>query len=86
MIAFRRSTGSDELLIVASFNNRVFEEYVIQTDWWRLPGGEWRELFNSDAAIYGGANVGNLGGDVPVQDGRLKVCLPANSFVVFGRI
>jgi 1,4-alpha-glucan branching enzyme len=86
VIAFRRSTGSDELLIVASFNNRVFEEYVIQSDSWRLPGGEWRELFNSDAAIYGGANVGNLGGDVPVQDGRLKICLPANSFVVFGRI
>ena len=32
VIAFRRSTGSDELLIVASFNNRVFEEYVIQTE------------------------------------------------------
>jgi 1,4-alpha-glucan branching enzyme len=28
-----------------------------------LPGpGHWREVLNSDAAIYGGSNVGNLGG------------------------
>ena len=25
-------------------------------------GGEWREVLNSDAAIYGGANIGNGGG------------------------
>jgi 1,4-alpha-glucan branching enzyme len=24
-------------------------------------GGQWREIFNSDAAIYGGSNVGNAG-------------------------
>ncbi len=24
--------------------------------------GKWREVLNSDAAIYGGSNVGNLGG------------------------
>jgi 1,4-alpha-glucan branching enzyme len=25
-------------------------------------GGWWRELFNSDAGIYGGSNQGNAGG------------------------
>jgi 1,4-alpha-glucan branching enzyme len=24
--------------------------------------GKWREVINSDAAVYGGSNVGNLGG------------------------
>ena len=24
--------------------------------------GKWREVLNSDSAIYGGSNVGNLGG------------------------
>ena len=28
----------------------------------RLPfGGNWREVLNTDAAIYGGSNVGNAG-------------------------
>jgi 1,4-alpha-glucan branching enzyme len=28
-----------------------------------VPGpGRWREVLNSDAGIYGGSNVGNLGG------------------------
>ena len=26
--------------------------------------GRWREILNSDAALYGGSNVGNLGGVV----------------------
>ena len=25
-------------------------------------GGHWREVLNTDAEIYGGANLGNLGG------------------------
>ena len=25
-------------------------------------GGRWRELLNTDAAVYGGSNVGNYGG------------------------
>jgi 1,4-alpha-glucan branching enzyme len=25
-------------------------------------GGYWREILNSDAAVYGGSGVGNLGG------------------------
>ena len=32
---------------------------------YRLPmphGGRWREVLNTDAEVYGGANLGNLGG------------------------
>ena len=31
---------------------------------WRVgvpQGGTWREIFNSDAAVYGGGNLGNAG-------------------------
>ena len=70
VIAFRRSDGSDEVLVVASLNNRVFDEYVIQTDQSRLPDGEWRELFNGDAARYGGDGAGNFGADLPAGNGR----------------
>ncbi len=82
VVAFRRSAGSDELLVVASLNNRVFDGYVIQTDPWRLPDGEWRELFNSGAAIYGGDNVGNDGADLPAGTGRIQIRIPANAFVI----
>jgi 1,4-alpha-glucan branching enzyme len=30
-------------------------------------GGKWQEILNSDARIYGGSNVGNLGGVVAAQ-------------------
>jgi len=29
--------------------------------------GKWREVLNSDAKVYGGGNVGNLGGVVAAQ-------------------
>ena len=34
--------------------------YPTALDWPRA--GRWREVLNSDAAIYGGSGVGNLGG------------------------
>ena len=87
VIAFTRMAGSDRLLVVASLRNQSFlDGYVIQTDPSRLPDGAWREVFNSDAAIYGGANVGNFGADVPAAGGRLEARVPASGFVVFQRL
>jgi hypothetical protein len=44
------------VLVVASLNNQPFQNgYRIQTDPNRLPAGQWRETFNSDASIYDGA-------------------------------
>jgi 1,4-alpha-glucan branching enzyme len=85
VIAFRRSTGTDEILVVASLNNHVLDGYVIQGEPGRLPAGAWREVLNSDAAIYGGDNVGNLGADLPATDGRIVVRIPANGLVVLAR-
>jgi 1,4-alpha-glucan branching enzyme len=87
VIAFTRTAGRDRLLIVASLNNQPFlDGYVVQTDPSRLPDGAWREVFNSDAALYGGRNVGNFGADVPSVGGRLQARVPAAGFVVFEKI
>ena len=86
MIAFRRSTGSDELLSSPASTTTPFDDYVIQTEAWRLPDGAWREIFNSDAAIYGGTNVGNFGADVLAAGGRVQLRVPATGLVVFEKV
>jgi 1,4-alpha-glucan branching enzyme len=85
VIAFRRSTGTDDLLVVASLSNHVHEGYGIETEAWRLPDGSWREVLNSDAAVYGGAGVGNLGADIPAAIGRIRLRVPANAVLVLAR-
>jgi len=47
-----------------------------------IPNAGWKEIFNSDAAIYGGQNRGNGGAIIPSSQGRLNVTIPANSVVV----
>jgi 1,4-alpha-glucan branching enzyme len=84
ILAFTRSAGSDSLLVVASLRNQPFlDGYVIQTESSRLQDGAWHEVFNCDAALYGGNNVGNLGADIPVLGGRIQARIPANGFLVF---
>jgi 1,4-alpha-glucan branching enzyme len=87
LIAFTRWSGSDALLVVASLRNQPFlDGYIIQTDPSRLADGPWREVFNSDAGLYGGNGVGNFGADVPVSGGRIQVRVPANGFLVFQKL
>jgi 1,4-alpha-glucan branching enzyme len=46
-----------QCLIVVNFSPNVYRDYRV-----RVPfTGKWREALNSDAAIYGGSNVGNSG-------------------------
>jgi 1,4-alpha-glucan branching enzyme len=42
----------------------------------------WQEIFNSDAAIYGGHNIGNFGAAIPCDNRRIQLRLPANGFLV----
>jgi len=49
----------------------------------RGEGAPQKEVFKSDAALYGGQNVGNGGGVIPSNQSRLNVVIPANGFVVF---
>jgi hypothetical protein len=50
-IAFARSSGSQQLLVLASLNDAPFDPgYVVGA-----PAGGMAGVFNSDAAIYGGS-------------------------------
>jgi 1,4-alpha-glucan branching enzyme len=87
VIAFTRRQGSNHLLVAASLNNHSFEGgYVIDGRPELLPDGLWRETFNSDAAIYGGNDVGNAGASIPAVNGRIELRLPANGFLVLQRV
>jgi len=84
VIAFTRTAPGEQLLILASLNDAPFNNgYVIGTDPSRLPGGGWQEVFNSDAAIYGGDNVGNGGATLQVNGGQINAVIPAHGFVLF---
>ncbi len=65
--------GVPPCLIVVNFAPVVRHDY-------RVPaprGGNWREVLNTDASVYGGSNVGNLGVvSVDPTDHRLHLTLP----------
>ncbi len=87
VIAFTRSSLNQQLLVLASLNDAPFDRgYVIGTDAWRLPAGGWQEIFNSDAAVYGGDNVGNCSASLPVSDGQINAVIPAHGFVLFEKV
>ncbi|AFZ23831.1 1,4-alpha-glucan branching enzyme [Cylindrospermum stagnale PCC 7417] len=82
VIAFRRWDVTEEFLIIASLNNRPFSSgYTINNS--RIKDGQWREIFNSDAALYGGDNIGNFGTNISAINGYIHPIVPANGFVVF---
>jgi len=85
VIAFIKSVAGEQLLVIGSLNDASFDHgYVITSE--RLASGGWREVFNSDAGIYGGANMGNAGSTLPVNDGHINAVIPAHGFVVFEKI
>ncbi|HEY6417992.1 MAG TPA: alpha-amylase family glycosyl hydrolase [Candidatus Binataceae bacterium] len=87
VIAFTRSFPGQQLLILASLDDSPFDHgYLIGTDSWRLPAGGWQEIFNSDAAIYGGDNVGNGGATLQVNSGQMNAVIPAHGFVLFEKV
>jgi len=62
-------------LVVVNFTPEVRHDYSV-----RVPFGcNWREALNTDAAIYGGSNVGNAGVVPAVQQGdnfEIRLTLP----------
>jgi 1,4-alpha-glucan branching enzyme len=58
VLSFIRWSASDEPLVcICNFSPVVREGYRVG-----VPApGRWREVLNTDAATYGGSNVGNLG-------------------------
>jgi 1,4-alpha-glucan branching enzyme len=86
VIAFKRWNSNEEVIVVASLNNAPFADgYVIEKDQMAIPDGTWKEVFNSDAAVYGGWNMGNGGAVIPSSGGRINMKVPANGLVVLAR-
>jgi 1,4-alpha-glucan branching enzyme len=55
-------------LVVVNFNPQVYRGYRI-----KVPlAGVWREALNTDAAIYGGGNVGNNGAVTTIDKGHVS--------------
>jgi 1,4-alpha-glucan branching enzyme len=88
-VAFSR-TGKDtaeSLLFVCNFTPVLREHYRLGVP----QDGEYRELLNTDATLYGGGNHGNLGavsGEAVPSHGRphsIDITLPPLSTVVFKR-
>jgi 1,4-alpha-glucan branching enzyme len=74
----RRAPGANPVAVVSNFTPEVHWNY-------RLPlphDGMWRELLNSDAAIYGGSGQGNQG-MIEARDGAALVVLPPLATVMF---
>jgi 1,4-alpha-glucan branching enzyme len=85
VLVFRRNHDEEDLLVFASLNNQPFSSgYWIYTS--SVQDAAWKEVFNSDAAIYGGNNIGNSGGIITTRGGYMGPVVPQNGFVVFQRI
>lgn len=48
---------ADRCIVVVNFTPQVLRDYRVRAPF----AGKWREALNSDAAIYGGSDVGNGG-------------------------
>lgn len=81
IIAFRRRDDRQTFLIVGSLADHPFADgYVIHND--SLDSGTWREIFNSDADVYGGDNIGSGGQRISCTGGIINVVIPFAGFVV----
>jgi 1,4-alpha-glucan branching enzyme len=87
VISFLRKGSDPEevVLVVGNFTPVVRQKYIVGVP----QGGFWMEIFNSDAAIYGGSNVGNSGGvasnNQPCfgKKQSLQLVLPPLAVVIF---
>jgi 1,4-alpha-glucan branching enzyme len=58
VLTFLRRAGPDFVVVALNFTPVAREGYRVGVP----AGGAYRELLNSDSSVYGGSNVGNLGG------------------------
>jgi len=72
----------ERCVVVLNFTAQILRDYRV-----RVPfAGQWREVLNSDAAIYGGSNVGNAGAVSAVVTGEtpeLHIVVPPLAAVFF---
>ena len=58
VVFVRRAAGAPPVLVACNFTPVPRVDYVVGV----AEAGYWREVLNSDAAVYGGSGMGNLGG------------------------
>jgi 1,4-alpha-glucan branching enzyme len=89
IVSFRRRgrNPGDEIVIVCNFTPEPRQNYRIG-----VPGrGDWKEVLNGDAALYGGSGQGNLGNvaatPVPMHNNpwSLNLTLPPLAMIAFQR-
>ena len=57
----------ERCLVVVNFTPEVYRDYRIKVPF----SGTWREVLNSDSAIYGGSNIGNEGAVRTLDEGAI---------------
>lgn len=82
VLAFRRTDGDEDLLVVANLANIPYNAGFRVSG---VPEGDWQEIFNSDSAHYGGWNDGNAGAIIPTRDGTIAPVVPRAGFVILRR-
>ena len=74
---FRKAPGQPMVAVISNMTPQPHTSYRLA-----LPvNGVWEEIINSDAVIYGGSGMGNMG-QVTVQDGAALVTLPPLSTIM----
>ena len=74
----RKAPGAPPIAVISNMAPALHGHY-------RLPlprDGQWREVLNSDAEVYGGSGKGNLG-EITAKDGAAHVVLPPLATLMF---
>jgi 1,4-alpha-glucan branching enzyme len=53
--------------VVVNFTPEVYRDYRIKVPF----SGTWREVLNTDSALYGGTNIGNAGAVGALDEGTI---------------
>jgi 1,4-alpha-glucan branching enzyme len=80
LLAFYRWKGPERYLVVATLSDTGWPDgYALRTP--AIAAGQWREIFCSDAAAYGGDGLANPV-EIAAGDGEIFLKVPARGFVV----
>jgi len=75
----RRAPGEAPVVVVTNFTPQLLTGYRLT-----LPaGGQWREILNTDAHVYGGTGSGNFGGVAAAEDGAAVITVPPLGTLMF---
>ncbi|MBO5197387.1 MAG: 1,4-alpha-glucan branching protein GlgB [Lachnospiraceae bacterium] len=85
MLSFARKSADETLLVVCNFTPVVYENYQVGVPF----AGKYKEIFNSDAKVFGGAGNGNprvkTSKEIPVMnhEDSITITVPAMSVIIF---